>query len=145
MIFPFGTDGYHLGTPISRIHGNVKFKQFNPNKPEKYGIKAYKFCDAKNGYCSRFKLYTAVPRGVPSRHGSTYNLVFRLAQPYLYSGRVLYTDNYYSSPQLFLDLYSCGMGASGTARNRRGVPENIKKAILKNRGDHIVMNMDPLL
>ena len=25
------------------------------------------------------------------------------------------------------------------------MPENIKKAILKNRGDHIVMNMDPLV
>ena len=127
------------------FRGNVKFKQFNPNKPEKYGIKAYKLCDAKNGYCSRFELYTAVPRGVPSGHGSTYDLVFRLAQPYLYSGRVLYTDNYYSSPQLFLDLYACGMGATGTARNRRGVPENVKKAILKNRGDHIIMNMDPLV
>ena len=63
------------------FRGNVKFKQFNPNKPEKYGIKAYKFCDAKNVYCSRFELYTAVPHGVPSGHGSTYDLVFRLAQP----------------------------------------------------------------
>ena len=125
--------------------GNVKFKQFNPNKPEKYGIKAYKSCDAKNGYCSRFKLYTAVPCGVPFWHGSTYDRVFCLAQLYLYSGRALYTENYYLSPQLFLDLHSCGMGATGTARNRRGVPEKTKKAILKNQAHHIVMNMDPLV
>ena len=38
--------------------GNLSFRAYNPDKPKKYGIKAYMICDATNGYCLKFKLYT---------------------------------------------------------------------------------------
>ena len=31
--------------------GRVHFKCYNPNKPDKYGIKTFKLCDSSNSYC----------------------------------------------------------------------------------------------
>ena len=114
-------------------------------KPDKYGIKAYKLCDSSNGYCARFELYTATPHGEPTGHGSTYDLVFRLVIPYLFTGRILFTDNYYSSLQLFMDLYDSGIGATGTTRNRKEIPDSIKYANVKKRGENVVVNNNPLV
>ena len=36
-----------------------------------------------------------------------------LMESYINKGHILYVDNYYSSPQLFLDLFSKGTGATG--------------------------------
>ena len=45
------------------FRGKVRFKVFNPMKPGKYRIKAYKLCNLSNGYCARYELYTATPHG----------------------------------------------------------------------------------
>ena len=37
--------------------GRLNFKVYNPNKPDKYGIKTYKVCDSTNGYCNMFDVY----------------------------------------------------------------------------------------
>lgn len=45
--------------------GNLSFRVYNPDKPKKYGIKAYMICDSVTGYCTKFKLYTGkseIPR-----------------------------------------------------------------------------------
>ena len=39
-------------------HGNLSFRVYNPDKPVKYGLKAYALSDAENAYCLQFKLYT---------------------------------------------------------------------------------------
>ena len=39
-------------------HGNLSFRVYSPDKPVKYGLKAYALCDAENAYCLKFKLYT---------------------------------------------------------------------------------------
>ena len=38
--------------------GNVHFKVYNPNKPDKYRIKTYKFCDSSNSYCCQSVCWT---------------------------------------------------------------------------------------
>lgn len=35
--------------------GNLSFRVYNPDKPIKYGIKAYMLCDATNGYVNKFR------------------------------------------------------------------------------------------
>ena len=41
-------------------------------------------------------------------------------------GLDLYTDNYYTSPELYLELYKRGVNACGTVRtNRRGYPKEL--------------------
>ncbi|XP_041461298.1 piggyBac transposable element-derived protein 4-like [Lytechinus variegatus] len=42
---------------LIRFYGRLIFKTFNPRKPAKYGMKAYKICDV-SGYTWKFKLYT---------------------------------------------------------------------------------------
>jgi hypothetical protein len=61
--------------------GNVHFKVYNPNKPDKYGIKTYKLCDSSNSYCCQFDLYVGQNDIQPSKYGKTYDLVSRLLDP----------------------------------------------------------------
>ena len=93
------------------FRGKVHFKVYNPDKPDKYGVKSYQLCDSSNGYCCRFEIYTGVNQEPPSAKGKTYDLVMRLMQPYLNVGRCLYVDNYYTSPTLFAELYRQNTGA----------------------------------
>ena len=125
--------------------GNLSFKVYSPDKPVKYGIKVYMLSDSTNGYVSKFKLYTGKSQVGPSVYGATYDLVMDLLRGLFLKGYSLYCDNYYSSPQLFWDLYELGTTATGTVRvNRRGIPQGLKDKKLNNRGDNAVMNNGPL-
>lgn len=120
--------------------GNLSFRVFNHDKPDKYGIKPFLLCDAENGYCCQFELYVGKRDNV-SEKGATYDLVMRLMQRYLHGGYQLYVDNFYTSPQLFMDLYCHNTGATGTLRtNRKGVPNEIKSAKLTVKGEKVVMH-----
>ena len=45
--------------------GKIYFKCYMPDKPDKYGLKAFELCDGDTGYCNNFVLYTGA-RGVPA-------------------------------------------------------------------------------
>ncbi|XP_070188662.1 piggyBac transposable element-derived protein 4-like [Littorina saxatilis] len=116
--------------------GHLSFRVYNPDKPKKYGIKAYMVCDATNGYCAKFKLYTGKSTTPVSTNGATYDLVMHMLGGYFGQGYVLYMDNYYSSPILYWDLWLSGVGASGTLRaNRKGVPQVVKDKKMKEKGE----------
>ena len=95
------------------FRGKVHMRVYTPDKPDKYGLKSYELCDSSNAYCCIFKLYTGKDDTPVSAHGKTYDLVMELMESYINKGHILYVDNYYSSPQLFLDLFSKGTGATG--------------------------------
>ena len=99
--------------------GHIVFKVYNPAKPKKYGIKSYQLCDSSNAYCLKYELYTGVVEHQSGR-GKTYDVVMRLLEGYLHSGRVLYVDNFYTSPALFTNLAIKNTYATGTARYRKG-------------------------
>ena len=51
-------------------------------------------------------------------------------------GYNVYTDNYYTSPDLFLKLHSAGFNACGTVRkDRKGLTSSFKSATL-SKGDY---------
>ena len=63
-------------------------------------------------------------------------------------GLHLYTDNYYTSPSLFLHLYkNLGINACGTCRsNRIGFPkELVTKATKQNRGHYDYRSNGPIV
>ncbi|XP_033729312.1 piggyBac transposable element-derived protein 4-like [Pecten maximus] len=127
--------------------GKLHFRVYSPDKPIKYGLKVYMLCDSDNGYCSRMELYTGHggQNMAPSQFGATYDLIMRLADPFLNKGYHLYMDNYFSSPHLFYSLYLNGTLACGTLRkNRRGVPQALKNRNLI-RGEMFTMNNDMLV
>ena len=39
-----------------KYNGRLTFKQYIMNKPVKWGIKAYSFCNSYNGYCYNIKV-----------------------------------------------------------------------------------------
>lgn len=102
-------------------------------------------CDATNGYCSKFKLYTGKSDVPTSEYGATYDLVMDIMRGYFGQGYTLYMDNYYSSPKLYVDLWTVGVGASGTLRaNRKGVPQKIKDKKVE-KGETFTMNNGNLM
>ena len=54
---------------------------------------------------SKFKPYTGKSATGPSMNGATYDLVMNLMRDFFEKGYNLYCDNYYTSPQLFWDLF----------------------------------------
>ena len=75
----------------------------------------------------KLKLFTGKPANPPSQKGATYDLVMSLQRYHYACGHILYCDNYYSSPENFMDLMCLGIGATDTVRpNRRGIPQEIK-------------------
>ena len=123
--------------------GNIHFRVYNKDKPDKFGIKSYQLCDEK-GYCCQYELYTG-KRGDVSVNGATYDVCMRLMHRYLNRGHNLYVDNFYTSPILFSHLYEQGTGACGTLRiNRKHVPDVIKDS-KPAKGDRIVVSNGPLM
>ncbi|XP_062604100.1 piggyBac transposable element-derived protein 4-like [Saccostrea cucullata] len=96
-------------------------------------------------FYNKFLLYTGRSNIQPSKNGATYDLVMDLLRNHFEKGHILYCDNYYSSPQLFMDLWVLGTGATGTVRPyRKGIPEKMKKIQLTNRGDTATAHYGPL-
>ena len=131
--------------------GRVHFRVYNPNKPNKFGMKLYQVCEASSGYCLGFDVYhgdtdciAAVDtleslddNGHPSDHyanlTTTSKIVLGLLTMtgLLWKGHHVYMDNNYTSPELFEELDIVNTYACGTVRvNRKGVPKafpNVKK------------------
>ena len=114
----------------------VSFVQYMPAKPIKHGIKVYALCCAYTGYLYRFEIYTGKhgtldgsPKGVISRllygAGATGTL-----------GRILYTDNFYTSLRVMKYIYlSFGMLLVGTyalTKNKSRTADDFPFAKLSN-------------
>ncbi len=56
----------------------------------------------------------------------TEQIVTRMTVDYQHQGHIIYTDNYYTSPNLYMSLRENGIGACGTVRaNRKKMPRDI--------------------
>ncbi len=115
----------------------LSFIQYMPKKPCKWGIKVWACCDAITGYIYAFDIYAGANPSVPNHpKGLAYGVVMNLLETLLHKGHVLYTDNFYSSPDLFADLLSGGTLASGTVRlNRHNFPPDLKEKVRMHRGE----------
>ena len=105
-------------------------KQFNKDKPTRWGIKLWVLADSSNGYTIDFNVYIGKVVGQEvSAKGLGYDVVMRLMNPYFDQGYHLYVDNFYTSPTLFKDLFARGVGATGTVREtRRDFPEALRNS-----------------
>ncbi|CAC5408617.1 unnamed protein product [Mytilus coruscus] len=96
--------------------GRLSFKQYLPAKPTKFGIKVWERASPHNGYVHEFQVYTGRVAGV----------------------RV--------EEELFDQLLQDRIYCAGTVRiNRRGMPEAIKGAKLKERGETLTMQKGNLV
>ncbi|XP_069192572.1 piggyBac transposable element-derived protein 4-like [Procambarus clarkii] len=99
--------------------GRLSFKTYNPNKPDKYGIKLYMLAEATSGYIYDFEIYSGVGK-------TTIDTVMALIEPLKDKGYHLYMDNYYNSVRLSEALLQVGVYTCGTLRLQHGAPKSLQ-------------------
>ncbi|XP_069184253.1 piggyBac transposable element-derived protein 4-like [Procambarus clarkii] len=100
--------------------GRLSFKVYNPNKPDKYGVKLYMLAEVGTGYIIDFEVYSGVGK-------TTVETVMGLMRPLLNKGYHLYMDNYYNSVHLTELLRENGVYTCGTLRLQRGAPKELQQ------------------
>ena len=108
-----------------------------PKKPVKRRLKVWVRVDSVTGYISRYQLYTGKEKGLRSR------VVKELMADLHHRNHHVYCDNFFSSFQLFSNLFSDGIYARGTIKsNRKEFPPTLSPVLKKelpNRGDCITV------
>lgn len=122
------------------LHTKAKngMTEFMNGKPTRLGIRLCALTDSSNGYTINFSIYPGKTH-TQTVHGLRYDTVMHLIQPsYLGTGYHVYTDSFYTSPQLYLDLAKMNFGACGIySNNRKDCPTGRENALTSksNRGD----------
>jgi hypothetical protein len=106
--------------------GRIQFKCYNPKKPTKWGLRIFCLCDSENGY-----VFFYIPCYGKTRTESlirpdlpfTSQIVIHLAQVLQVhtsgSGYHIYTDRFYTSPQLAQELHEMKIHITGTVMASR--------------------------
>lgn len=139
--------------------GKVSFKCYNPSKPNKYHMKYYAVCESASGYIMDFIIHTGEELCTaaeeitldPEANKTTKLVMFLLhTAGLLDKGHHIYMDNWYSSPELFDELFSRDTYSCGTVRaTRKGLPKAVSsvqnKDFKKCPGQTIWRRNGPLL
>nr|XP_045589346.1 piggyBac transposable element-derived protein 4-like [Procambarus clarkii] len=99
--------------------GRLSFKVYNPNKPDKYGVKLYMLAESTSGYICDFDMYSGIGKTI-------IETVTGLIRPIVNKGHHLYMDNYYNSVILTEKLRELGVYTCGTIRLIRGAPNELQ-------------------
>ena len=88
-----------------KYRGRLAFRQFNPSKRARYGVKVYKLSESLGpaaGYTSGFKVYTGQDKTQSKTLNISMNVVTDLMEKSLLldKGYIVSVDNWYSSPEL---------------------------------------------
>uniref|UniRef100_A0A3B5PQW1 PiggyBac transposable element-derived protein domain-containing protein n=1 Tax=Xiphophorus maculatus TaxID=8083 RepID=A0A3B5PQW1_XIPMA len=94
--------------------------EYMKDKLTKWGLKNFVLAESTSGYIITFRIYTGKTQ-TQSEHGLSYDVVMNLVQTsFLDTEYHIYMDNFYSSPNLFMDLSRMKFGACGTYSSLRG-------------------------
>ena len=136
--------------------GRLRFRVYNPMKPNRFHIKLFQVSESCTGYILGFHVYTGKNpsscvsyKSKPLDQGctKTTKIVLGLLDSIqlLDKGHHIYMDNYYTSPELFYELYYRETYACGTVRsNRKGLPNTVKNAKIETL-QSVFMRNGPLL
>lgn len=117
------------------FRGRLIFRQFNPGKAAKYGVKLYKLC-ATNGYTFALSVYTgkspSTGDDIEKTIGAAEKVCRDLGSNIYNEGRVLVVDNFYTSYELARFCLAHQTHLVGTVRaNKKNLPREVLKPKLK--------------
>ena len=122
----------------------VAMKQYNPNKPAKYGLLFKELNSVRVPFTHRSEVYA----GKPEEPGPYYikgveEITLRLVDKYSdfceIQGRNITTDNLYTSISLGQELLDRGVTLLGTLRkNRKGIPIEIKDTTGREENSSVI-------
>jgi hypothetical protein len=129
-----------INESMIKFKGRIFFRRYLPAKPTKWGIKTFALSESNTGYGLRFVVYTGKSTFNADRASDfsmTEQVCLEMVRGFENSGHTLYMDNFYSSPRLFQELKSRGIGACGTVKpNRKYMPNDLQPSSLAlNKGD----------
>lgn len=114
------SDHLTLDEAMAAYKGRSPIKQYIPSKPHKWGYKIWCLCG--EDYLLHFEVYEG-KEDDPSDAGATVDTVLRMTAAYQHQERILYTDNWFTSPTLLHALAQRGIRLCGAVRsNRKGMP-----------------------
>jgi len=94
-----------LDEKLEAFRGRCSFKQYIPNKPNKYGVKIFALSDAKMYYTKNMEVYVGTqPEGPFKVKNDTASIVKRLTEPVWNTGRNITLDNWFNSVNLVKDM-----------------------------------------
>ena len=124
------------------FRGRFGPRQYMPQKPTKWGIKAYTMADSSNGYMLNILLYMGretlldVQPPPPQHLPIPAKVVLSLMTPYLDRGHHLYCDRYYSSIPLVQELEKHDTAFTGIInRNRVDLPNEVRLRKTMKKGE----------
>ena len=125
---------------LLEFHGRVRFRQYIPTKPGKFGIKIYWSVDAENSYPLQCLVYIGEKSLSLEEKEESSSIseatVRKIVRPYLGQGRCVTGDNYFTSLNLCHFLMKEKTTYVGTIRNnRREIPPVAKCTDGRQRGD----------
>jgi len=113
-----------------------------PDKPTKYGIKAFTLAESEHGYVLDILVYTGSDTLASANPDYTLpqppRVVLHLLGDYSDKGHRVFTDRYYTSIPLALTLKEHSTGFTGTSmKNRVGLPDEIQEKNFRLRDDEV--------
>lgn len=131
-----------INESLMKYKGRLSYKQFNPSEGVRFGIKFYKLCESKSGYCYDLKIYTGSDK-INSGNSAFESVVKELSQSILHKGHTLYLNN--CSPKLCKTLINNKTNVVGTVHwNRNNMPKDFYKVKLK-KGEYIMRSCNGIM
>ncbi|XP_050739317.1 piggyBac transposable element-derived protein 4-like [Eriocheir sinensis] len=130
-----------INESVIEYHGKApNLRQYMPNKHHGLsGLRVWCLCEAETGYTVTLDVLKGTSHAPASQGAATHDVVMRLLAKadLLHREHHLGLDSYFSSPELFEDLWQAQTTATGTVWvNRKGLP---KEAAHLKLGQHQVL------
>ncbi|XP_055958740.1 piggyBac transposable element-derived protein 4-like [Patella vulgata] len=142
---------YEMGQNIAvdetmvKFKGRIGFRQYNPKKPTKWGMKLFTLADSNTSYMWQQNLYVGAD-GRETELSKCAQHVLDLVEPLSNLSHTVYADRYFWTLGLAQRLIDSGFNINGTVMpNRKGFPQRLKSAKHMKPGEIIAFRKDDIL